>query len=93
MDCCVLTAEEVGQLRNYGILPNHENHIHIDTKVAIKGVQDEEYELVQGKGGRQYVTKTKMYYLRSIRSGGRSGIPIIQRVIGNQPKFLKPIKY
>lgn len=90
MDCCVLSSEEVGRLRHYNILPDHEDHIHIDTKEAIKGVTEEDYELVLGRNGRQYVTPNKMYYLRAVKSGG---IHVIQRVLGAQPKFLQPIKY
>jgi hypothetical protein len=34
-----------------------------------------------------------MYYLRATPSGGRGAIPIIQRVVSNQLKHLKPIKF
>jgi hypothetical protein len=93
MDCCLLSAEEVGQLRNYGILPNHDNHIHIDFKTAFDRVLDETYELVRGLNGRDYVTLSRLYYLRALPSGGRGAIPIIQRVVSNQPKHLTPIRY
>lgn len=93
MDCCILSSEEVGQLTHYNILPNHENHIHIPHDDAVKGLKDEEYVLIAGRNGRQYLTKEKMYFLRSTPSGGRGAIPIIQRVVSNQPKHLTPIRF
>jgi len=93
VDCCLLSPEEVGQLRNYRIEPNCENHVHITADAAIKGINDDEYELVEGTRGRHYVTRAKMYYLRATPSGGRGAIPIIQRVVSNQLKHLKPIKF
>lgn len=89
MDCCVLTSEEVGQLNHYGLIPNHENHVHIKVEDAVKGIKDEDLEIVIGKHGRNYVTRAKMYFLRRTPSGGRDGIHTIQRVISNQPLELK----
>jgi hypothetical protein len=85
MDCCVLSTEEVGRLKVYNILPNHDDHTHLDTKLAIDGLKTEEYELVTSKDGRNYVTKSKMYFLQKRHSGG---IPVIQRVRAAQPKYL-----
>lgn len=87
-DCCVLSAEEVGQLKHYKIQPSHENHRHIPAEEAIKGVQDDELELIVGTYGRHYVTPTKMHCLKAVKSGG---MRVIQRVIGNQLTHLKPI--
>lgn len=92
MDCCLLSAEEVGQLRHYGILPNHENHRHVDHQVAIDGLKDESMELVEGKHGRNYLTMSRLYYLKPVESGP-SGIPVIQRVISNHLKHLTPIRF
>jgi hypothetical protein len=91
MDCCVLTSQEVGQLNNYGILPNHENHRHISVELAAKGINEETLVIVQGKHGRNYVTDEKTYFLKRLPSGGRGGIHIVQRVLSNHLKFLKPI--
>ena len=93
MDCCVLSQEEVGRLQHYGINPNHEDHVHISAEEATAGLMDETYELVTAKSGRQYVTKTKLYFLQPIRSGGRGGIPVIQRVLMNQPSHIEPVRY
>ena len=92
MDCCLLSDREVGRLQNYGILPNHAEHIHIDSRAAIKGVVDDTYDLVEGKDGRYYITKQKMYFLRRTPSGGRGGIDIVQRVLANQLVELMPLR-
>lgn len=89
MDCCLLTAAEVGQLTHYGMDPNHENHVHIPVEEAMKGITDEDFEIVRGKHGRNYITRAKMYFLKRTPSGGKGGIHIVQRVVSNQPKFLK----
>jgi hypothetical protein len=91
MDCCVLSAEEVGRLVHYNILPSHDDHIHINSKDAIKGVIDDDFELVNGRDGRYYVTRTKMYFLRALPSGD-SGIKVIQRIRSAQLTELKPLR-
>ena len=88
MDCCLLSAEEVGRLKHYKLLPNHEDHIHIPSKDAIKGVQDEIYELVQIDESRYAVTRVRQYVLQRKPS---AGIDTIQRVIGNPLLELMPI--
>jgi hypothetical protein len=93
MDCCVLSSEEVGQLKHYKILPNHENHHHIPCDQAILGIKDEDYELVDGFNGRQYLTKTKLFFLRKVPSGGKGAIPIVQRVVSNHLKHLMPVRF
>jgi hypothetical protein len=93
MDCCLLSGEEVGQLDNYGIEPNHENHVHVPVEQAMRGIQDETYRLVRGKHGRNYITLEKTYFLKRTPSGGRGGIHIIQRVISNHITELKPLKF
>ena len=90
MDCCLLSAEEVGRLVHYRLLPNHEEHTHLDPKVAIKGVQDEELELVEHEG-RYYVTRPKLHFLRALPSGP-SKIKVTQRIISNHILALKPIR-
>lgn len=90
MDCCLLSAEEVGRLQHYKIEPNHDEHSHIDSREAIKQVLDDELELVENDG-RYYVTKPKMYFLRALPSGV-SGIKVIQRVKSNHLVELKPIR-
>jgi hypothetical protein len=91
MDACLLTAEEVGQLVNYGIDPSHENHIHVPAEEAIKGIHEEEYLLVKGKHGRNYITTAPTYFLRRTPSGGPGGIHIVQRIKSNHLKHLKPV--
>jgi len=89
MDVCLLSSAEVGQLEHYKMLPNHENHIHISYEEAIKGLKDEEYFALQHEnGGRTYLAKTKLYFLRKVKSGGKGGLPIVQRVVSNSLKHL-----
>jgi hypothetical protein len=90
MDCCVLSAQEVGQMAHYNMLPNHRNHHHISVDEATKGVLEDLYELITGKNGRHYVTPAKLHYLRPVISGG---IAVIQRVISNQPKYIEPVRF
>lgn len=92
MDACLLTSEEVGQLTHYGLDPNHENHVHIPVDLAMKGLQDEDYNLVRGKNGRNYLTAAKTHFLKRTPSGGRGGIDTIQRVLSNHITALKPLK-
>lgn len=92
MDCCLLSDREVGRLTHYGILPNHDEHVHIDSKAAIRGVMDDTYNLIEGKDGRYHITRQKMYFLRRTPSGGRGGIDIIQRVLAPQPVELMPLR-
>jgi hypothetical protein len=92
-DICVLTSEEVGRLRHYKIFPNHQNHTHISHEDAILGLKDEDYEYVEGiNGGRSYLTKTKLHFLCRVKSGGKGGIPIVQRVVSNHLVHLMPIR-
>ena len=91
MDCCCLSAEEVGRLRHYGIFPDHEEHTHINSKDAIAGVLNDELELIEGKDGRYYVTRTLEHVLRAMPSGV-SHIRIIQRIRGVPLLELKPIR-
>jgi hypothetical protein len=92
MDCCLLSSEEVGRLRHYKIAPDHTEHIHISPKLAIEGLKDETYELVNLGDGRYAVTVAKMYFLKRRPSGGHGGIDIIQRVQSNQLVALKPLR-
>jgi len=92
MDCCVLSAEEVGRLTHYGFRPNHKQHVHLNSKRAIEGVIDGTYELVDLGDGRYAITPAKMYFLKRKPSGGRGGIDTIQRVVSNQLVALKPLK-
>ncbi len=89
MDCCLLSQEEVGRLKHYKLLPNHEDHVHIPSKDAIKGLHDDIYELVQIDESRYAVTRVKQYTLRRTASGV---IDTIQRVVGNPLLELKPIR-
>ena len=91
MDCCLLSAAEVGRLNHYNILPDHDEHTHISVQEAFDGLKDETLELVRGKQGRDYVTRAKMHFLRALPSGP-SGIKVIQRVVSNQLLELKPIR-
>jgi hypothetical protein len=77
-------------LRNYNILPDHCDHIHIPATRAFQGLRDEEYELVEGFNGRHYLTPVKMYVLELKKSGGKFGIPIVQRVVGTQLSRIVP---
>jgi hypothetical protein len=88
-DVCLLSSAEVGQLRHYKILPNHENHTHLSHEEAVKGLKDEDFEVIQGlNGGRNYLTQVRLHFLRKVKSGGKGGIPIVQRVVGNSLKHL-----
>jgi hypothetical protein len=89
MDCCVLHTSEVGRLHNYNIPPNHADHTHINTKVAIQGLVDGVYELIEDRNGRTYVTPAKTYFLQRKRSGY---IDTIQRVLSNHIEQLKPVR-
>jgi hypothetical protein len=84
VDICLLQPCEVGRWRNYGILPNHEDHLHIPAKEGMQGLKDEIYEIVEGPKGRHYLTYSKTYVLEYKRSGGKYGIPVLQRVVGTQ---------
>lgn len=88
MDCCVLSDSEVGRLRNYNLALNHADHVHIDAKLAIKGVLDSTYDLIE-HNGRTYVTPCKLYFLQRTRSGF---IDTIQRVKSNSLLELMPIR-
>jgi hypothetical protein len=88
MDCCLLSAEEVGQLKHYNIQPNHDNHTHITTKKAIEHVKSGELDIIDHKDGRFYVTTPRMYYLAPVKSAGV--IEVIQRVLGPQPLHISP---
>ena len=93
-DICVLTAEEVGQLKHYKILPNHSNHVHISHDEAVEGMRLENYEFVEGlNGGRNYLTTVKLYFLKRLPSGGRGAIPIVQRVVSNSLKHITPVRF
>lgn len=89
MDCCLLSQEEVGRLKHYKLLPNHEEHVHIPAKDAVKGIQEDIYELIQVDESRYAVTPVKQYVLRRTRSGV---IDTIQRVIGTPLLELKPVR-
>lgn len=89
MDCCVLSQEEVGRLRNYGIQPSHKDHRHIDSKVAVRGIQDDSYEIVDLGDGRYAVTETKIYFLQRRKSGH---LDTIQRVVSNHVSELRPAR-
>lgn len=89
MDCCLLSSTEVARLRNYKLLPCHDDHVHIPPKDAIKGLNDEIYELIQIDESRYGVTLVKQHTLRRTRSGH---IDTIQRVIGNPLLELMPIR-
>jgi hypothetical protein len=91
MDCCLLTAEEVGRLEHYGIVPNHEEHIHVPIDHALRGIKDETYRLITGRNGRNYITREFTYFLRVLPSGP-TRIKITQRVKSNQPAILKPVR-
>lgn len=91
MDCCCLSAEEVGRLVHYNILPDHEEHHHLPSKDAIMGVINDELQLVEGRDGRYYVTRVMEHVLRAMPSG-ESRIKIIQRIRGVPLLELKPIR-
>ena len=85
MDCCLLSPEEVGQLKHYGISPSHFNHLK--PKDALEKVKLGELDLVEHKG-RTFVTMPRMYYLKPVKSDGV--IATIQRVLSNQPSHISP---
>jgi hypothetical protein len=91
MDCCVLSATEVGRLVHYNIPPCHRDHYHVPSKFAIQGVIDETYELVEGRDGRYYVTLALMYFIKATPSGP-SKMKVIQRVKMPQLVALKPLR-
>lgn len=92
MDVCLLNDAEVGRLVHYNIMPDHERHTHLPIDIAMKMVIDDELEIVQSKnGGRQYVTSTKLHFLRSTPTAGTS-MKVIQRVKSNHLEALKPIR-
>lgn len=88
MDCCVLSSSEVGRLQHYKLLPNHEEHGHIDAKEAIKGIVDGTFEIVEYQG-RYFVTRAKTHFLQRKPS---AGIDVIQRVVSNHILELKPVR-
>lgn len=89
MDICVLTTEEVGRLRNYELKPCCEEHVHIAFDEAIQGIIEDTFELIIDTDGRQYVYKSKLYFIRPKLS---AGVAVIQRVVSNQLLELKPIR-
>lgn len=91
MSVCLLQDFEVGRLIHYGLLPDHSEHSHVDAKDAFLGVKDGTFELVD-TGPRQYVTRTKCYFLRRTPSGGHGGIDTVQRVLSNHILELKPVR-
>lgn len=91
MDACVLSAEEVGRLIHYGLNPCHAEHYHISPKDAIEGLKEERYELITTPQGRNYLTPTKQYYLKSIPSGP-ARIRVIQRTRLAAPSKIYPVR-
>jgi hypothetical protein len=88
MDACVLSAEEIGRLRHYGISPNHDEHHHISASEAIAGILDDTYELIEHEG-RVFVTRARLYFIRPVKS---AGIPVIQRIVSNQLTILHALR-
>lgn len=88
MDCCVLSSCEVGRLVHYGLLPNHEDHHHIDVREAMAGILEDTFEIVEHKG-RHFVTPAKLHFLQRRPS---AGIDVIQRVVSNHLLELKPLR-
>ncbi len=90
MDCCLLSAEEIGQLKHYNIQPNHFNHTHMSSKEALEKVKTGELDLFEDdKSHRFFVTIPRCYYMKPVRSEGRY-IETIQRVLSNQPLHISP---
>jgi len=89
MDCCILSAEEVGQLKHYNIQPNHFYHHHLKSKEALEKVRSGELELVESKDGRFFVTVPRQYYLEARTSAGV--MKTIQRVLAAQPTHITPV--
>jgi hypothetical protein len=90
MDCCILSAEEVGQLRSYNIQPSHKNHPHLSSKEIIEMVKREELEFIEMPDGRYCTTPVKTYFLVVKKSGG---IPVVQRIVSNHLKHLSPPRF
>lgn len=88
MDACLLSQEEVGRLVHYGLQPNHAEHCHISAEEAIAGILADAFELVLS-GATQYITRTKLHFIRPVKS---CGIPVIQRVVSNHLAELKPLR-
>lgn len=91
MDACVLSSEEVGRLVHYGLYPCHADHYHLRPVDAIAALKREEMELITTPEGRNYLTPTKLYYLKSIPSGP-SRIRVIQRTRLAPPKKIYPVR-
>jgi hypothetical protein len=86
----LLNQEEIGRLVHYKIPVNHKDHVHIDIQHALKGLEDETFDLVDLGDGKHAVTRTKMYFLRRTKSCGV--IDIVQRVVSNQLEHLMPLR-
>jgi hypothetical protein len=90
MDCCVLSAEEVGRLIHYGLWPNHADHYHLKFADAMQKVSEEELNIVT-VNGRNYCTPSILYSLKSIPSGPNR-IRVIQRTKRAPLKKIYPVR-
>jgi hypothetical protein len=89
MEICVLSHEEVGRVKHYGLLPNHDEHYHIPYEDALRGLENEVYELVHVAGDAHAVTRSRTYFIERRPSGP---LDTIQRVVSNHIEALKPIR-
>lgn len=90
MDVCCLQDFEIGRMYHYGISPDHEDHCHINIKVALEGIENGSFDLIQGTEGRDYVTPAKTFFLVRKHSGP---IKTVQRVLSNHLLALKPTRF
>jgi hypothetical protein len=89
MACCVLSLEELGQLKYYGITPNHSQHPHITNQQMLERLAYGILEIYTTKDGVNYLYPAFQYYLSKRHS---NKVDTIQRVIMAQPiKITIPI--
>lgn len=92
MGICIISAEEKGRLINYGLPPVCEQHHHCSTTQALKKVAAGLFEVVTDTStGTQYIHQPPMHFLAVKKSGGASGIGIVQRVVMAQPTHIEQI--
>lgn len=84
-DVCCISEEEIGRLTHYQEELDHTQHRHFPISRALRDVESGKLDLFE-HNGKQYVTKAKVYYLRTKLS---DGVPVVQRVLSNRPKHIQ----
>lgn len=81
---CVITAEEVGRLKNYKLPPICDAHKHIPTMKAIARLHEGSAQLIED-GDKQYITMRRLRVLQVVKSGIGGKVGVVQLVIGTPP--------